>query len=227
MTITMNSIGTQIPIEVAKGGTGAQTLTVHGLLVGATTGAIEAMAAGTAGQVVLSGGASANPTYSTFTIATTGAATDGQVLIGKTADGSYNAAVLTEGANITITNAGGSITIAASVPTPFAYSVKTGATVAAVAGNGYFCNNATIPVALTLPATAAIGNIIEIIAMNANGWTLAQNALQYVAGVGKTSTIGITGSLASTGIGDTVRLVCNVTDVGFYVVSMVGNVTVV
>jgi hypothetical protein len=48
---------------VAGGGTGAATLTAHGLLVGEGTGAIAALAAGTAGQLVASGGASADPGY--------------------------------------------------------------------------------------------------------------------------------------------------------------------
>lgn len=42
------------------------------------------------------------------------AATDGQIPIGKSSDGSVTLATLTAGSNITITNAGGSITIAAS-----------------------------------------------------------------------------------------------------------------
>jgi hypothetical protein len=44
--------------------------------------------------------------------------TDGQVLIGKTSDHSFTPATLTAGANITITNGPGSITIAGSAITP-------------------------------------------------------------------------------------------------------------
>lgn len=42
------------------------------------------------------------------------APTDGQVLIGHTSNGTFEAATLTEGAGISITNAGGSVTIASS-----------------------------------------------------------------------------------------------------------------
>lgn len=52
---------------VAGGGTGQVTLTNHGVLVGAATAAITQLAAGTAGQVLQSGGASADPAYSTAT----------------------------------------------------------------------------------------------------------------------------------------------------------------
>lgn len=52
---------------VAGGGTGRVTLTNHGVLVGAGTTAITQLAAGSAGQVLQSGGASADPAYSTPT----------------------------------------------------------------------------------------------------------------------------------------------------------------
>jgi len=52
---------------VAGGGTGQVTLTNHGVLVGAGTTAITQLAAGSAGQVLQSGGASADPAYSTST----------------------------------------------------------------------------------------------------------------------------------------------------------------
>lgn len=65
---------------VAGGGTGRITLTNHGVLVGAGTTAITQLAAGSAGQVLQSGGASADPVYSTATYPST-AGTAGKVLI--------------------------------------------------------------------------------------------------------------------------------------------------
>lgn len=50
-------------VVVADGGTGRSTLTNHGLLVGQGTSAIAQMAAGTSGQIVKSGGASADPSW--------------------------------------------------------------------------------------------------------------------------------------------------------------------
>jgi hypothetical protein len=52
---------------VAGGGTGQTTLTNHGVLVGAATSAITQLAAGSSGQVLQSGGSSADPAYSTAT----------------------------------------------------------------------------------------------------------------------------------------------------------------
>lgn len=60
---------------VAGGGTGQTTLTNHGVLVGAATAAITQLAAGSAGQVLQSGGASADPAYSTATFPTTATGT--------------------------------------------------------------------------------------------------------------------------------------------------------
>lgn len=52
---------------VAGGGTGAVTLTNHGVLLGQGTSAVVSTAAGSAGQVLQSGGAAADPVYSTAT----------------------------------------------------------------------------------------------------------------------------------------------------------------
>lgn len=48
---------------VAGGGTGASTFTAHGVLIGEGTSPIAATSAGTAGQVLTSNGASADPTF--------------------------------------------------------------------------------------------------------------------------------------------------------------------
>lgn len=50
-------------LAVANGGSGATSFTDHGLLVGSGSGAFTALAAGTAGQFLISGGASADPSY--------------------------------------------------------------------------------------------------------------------------------------------------------------------
>lgn len=65
--------GTAIP--VTNGGTGATTLTNHGVLLGQGTGTIVATAAGSAGQVLQSGGAGADPSFSTATYPATATGT--------------------------------------------------------------------------------------------------------------------------------------------------------
>lgn len=60
---------------VAGGGTGAVTLTNHGVLLGQGTSAVVATATGSSGQVLQSGGASADPAYSTATYPATATGT--------------------------------------------------------------------------------------------------------------------------------------------------------
>lgn len=64
-----------LPLTVSNGGTGVGTLTSHGVLLGQGTGNVTATAAGSAGQVLQSGGASADPTYSTATYPSTATGT--------------------------------------------------------------------------------------------------------------------------------------------------------
>lgn len=54
-------------LPVANGGTGATTLTAHGVVIGNGTGAVAITGAGTSGQALVSNGASADPTFQTLT----------------------------------------------------------------------------------------------------------------------------------------------------------------
>lgn len=72
--------GTTTPVISLVGPYAPATYTAHGVLIGATTSSIVAIAAGSAGQVLQSGGASADPSYSTSTFPSTATGT-GKVLI--------------------------------------------------------------------------------------------------------------------------------------------------
>lgn len=174
--------------------------------------------AGTNGGVVLSGTTGIishveNPT------------TNGQLLISKSDGSNPIWASLSAGAGVSITPGANSITIALSAgtdvwtPEPTAFSM--------VAQNGYITTGTGGVVVSTLPATAVVGDVFEITNTTADGWQVAQNALQYINFGNLTTTIGVTGSLASTAIGDSLRFVCVVTNVGFQVLSSSGNITVV
>jgi hypothetical protein len=69
VNLTSDVTGT---LPVANGGTGATTLTNHGVLLGQGTSAVAATAAGTSGQPLLSGGAGADPSYGTLGVAAGG-----------------------------------------------------------------------------------------------------------------------------------------------------------
>jgi hypothetical protein len=95
-----------------------------------------------------------------------------------------------------------------------------------VVSNGYFIgpNGLSVRCVATLPVTAAVGDVIEVVNTVSTGWQIAQNANQFISMGASSTTVGVGGSLSSTGMGDTVRLVCYIQDIGFWVVSSIGNI---
>lgn len=87
---TFDATGGQ-QLTVAKGGTGTTTNTNHGVLLGQGTSAIAATSAGTSGQPLLSGGASADPSWGTLSVGFGGTGqttlTDAAVLVGNGTSG--------------------------------------------------------------------------------------------------------------------------------------------
>ncbi len=61
------AVGTDTPIPVAQGGTGAATLADGGLVVGNATGVVEVVAAGATTELLVGGGASTKPVWTTAT----------------------------------------------------------------------------------------------------------------------------------------------------------------
>lgn len=236
-------------VVVAGGGTGLATLTAHALLVGEGTSNVALVGPGaTSGIPLIAQGSGSDPAFGTAVVAgggtgavsftahsillgqgtsavtALGAATNGQLPIGSTGADPV-LATLTQGSGISITNGAGSITIAAT-SSGFSWSVVTSATQTVAVGNGYFANRGG-GVAFTLPASPSLGDTYNIVAMNAGGWTIAYGSGQQIF-MGNQSTTVTSGSLASTAIGDTVRLVCNVAGASgsWYVVDSMGNITV-
>jgi trimeric autotransporter adhesin len=69
-TSSVLSYALSTPVTVANGGTGATTLTAHGVLLGEGTGAVSSTVAGTAGQLLLGTGTSTDPIWVTPTAGT-------------------------------------------------------------------------------------------------------------------------------------------------------------
>ena len=93
-------------------------------------------------------------------------------------------------------------------------------------GFGHLANSAS-HLTLTLPATCAVGTRLEVAAMGAGGFTIAQNSGQTIRFGEDVTTTGISGLLQSTEQGDVVKLVCSVANQEFMVVSSIGNLTLV
>src|SRR6185295_19079493 len=154
-------------------------------------------------------------------------ATDGKVLIGSTA-GNPAAATLTAGAGISITNGSNSISIAATGAAGggIVWSDVTGATQTIVAGTGYLADRGG-GVAFTLPASSTIGDVFVIAGVQGS-WTLAQAAGQQIKIGSSATTIGVTGSLASTNANDCIYAVASNTSASsvWIVIHSMGNITV-
>jgi hypothetical protein len=82
-------------------------------------------------------------------------------------------------------------------------------------------------VILTLPASSAIGDVIEVSSAGAGGFRIAQGAGQQIRFASSLSTSGAGGYLESQQLGDSVKLVCSATDTEWTVVSSLGNLTII
>jgi len=190
------------------------TTTINQLLYSSAANTITGLA--TANSAVLLTNSTGVPVWSS-------SLTNGQIIIGSTG-ATPVAATLTAGANISIVNAAGSITIAATGLAGFSWTVVTGTSQAMLSNNGYIANNAGL-VTLTLPATSAVGDEIDVIGKGAGGWLIQCGAGQTI--VLGSSTTSVAGSLASTNAKDSLYIICTVANTEWQVGSAPqGNITV-
>lgn len=132
---TLNSIGSNNPIQVAFGGTGLSTITSHGILLGSGTGAITPL----------------------------GAASDGQLPIGSTGADPV-LATITAGTGVSVTNGAGTITLASTSTTindqTDSYTLVLGDAGKFIRMSKGSANNLTIPLNATV--AFATGTIILV-----------------------------------------------------------------
>jgi hypothetical protein len=125
--VSVTDIRTRTAVGVPQGGIGINSYTIGDLLYANTTSNLDVIHDIATGSVLLSGGVNTAPAYGKVGLTThvsgtlsranggTGITcnpTNGQLLIGKTSDNSWNCATLTAGSGIQVTNAAGGITIA-------------------------------------------------------------------------------------------------------------------
>jgi hypothetical protein len=196
-----HQLGSTDVIDVANGGTGASTLTDHGVLVGSGTGAITPLAVGTDGQVLL-GSTGADPVFATLT---------------------------STGATITFTPGAGTLNLeAVASGGGMTWNNETTATLAMAVNNGYVATSTGGSLlTATLPTTAAVGDRVAIAGVGSGGWRIAQNASEIIHFGDQNTTTGVGGYLEFTNRYDSVELVCVVADTEWVVRSSVGNITVV
>jgi hypothetical protein len=101
-----------------------------------------------------------------------------------------------------------------------------GASQTLAVNSGYICTSGAV-LALLLPATSALGDIIEITLDGSTGFSITQAAGQQIRIGNATTTSGAGGSLSSNLPGNTVRMVCQTANLKWNVLSSIGNLTVV
>ena len=146
------------------------------------------------------------------------------------------------GANIYETNPSGNVGIGSSNPGQaldvqgtvravqfmgqvYPWTDVTGTTQSMVSNNSYIADNAAL-VTLTLPATAAQGDVFYVTGgVSGTGlWKIAQNAGQTIHFGSVNTTTGTSGYLSGSGQYDSVHLVCVKANTDFVVVSSQGNI---
>jgi hypothetical protein len=108
----------------------------------------------------------------------------------------------------------------------YIYTEVTGTSASMVVNSVYTSNNAGL-VTLTLPATAALGDTIQVDGKGAGGWQVAQNAGQTIHYASSSTTTGITGYIASTVQYQAVKLRCITANTNFVVESTSSTLSVV
>jgi hypothetical protein len=162
-----------LPVTVPNGGTGVATLTAHGVLVGEGTSNVAATATGTAGQVLASGGAGADPSWKTgasfsgFPTNPTGTTTNVMMGLGSTC---VVTPVYTGRVHITILGNANSSVVATG-----AVTLRQGTGAAPANGAAVTGTVATQSVSVTSSSTGAnipfnVGNIVTGLANGTQIW---------------------------------------------------------
>lgn len=91
-------------------------------------------------------------------------------------------------------------------------------------GYGYIIVSPASVLNLILPATSAVGDTVEILLRGGSGFIINQLSNQQVFYLGNTTTLGISGTIASTSQGNYVKLVCIAANTQWAVVSAAGSI---
>ena len=166
-------------VDVPYGGTGLATITDHGVMVGSGASAVTPLAAGTALQVLQSGGAAADPAWSTATYPAT-------TTINRILYSSANSVVdqiVTANSGVLVTSALGVPSIATDIPTAVTigggYIYRTGGTDVSLLDGGTNASltaaNGAIPystaTAIALLAAGSAGQLLRCGGAAAPAWT--------------------------------------------------------
>ena len=234
------------PLSVPFGGTGRTVLTSFGVLLGEGSGNIHVTAAGTNGQVLI--GSPTDPVFASLTSsANTFILTSGpgqlnvdlkapiSIAFGGTNTTTFGSTISSvvyfDGNKLNTITAGSSGTVLKSTgfgTPPSFQSIEAWTSISAsqalVSNNGYIVTAGAL--SLSLPLTSAVGDIIEVALSTGTSWSITESGSQQIRFGDEQTTAG-TGSLTSTASGDAVRMVCDVANTHWEVLTSMGNLTII
>ena len=227
------NINAVTPLILAWGGTNASLTADDGAMVYSDASKLQLLAAtATASQIILSGSNTA-PSWSTATYL--GAMTANEILYASSSNVMGQIATAANG--VLITNNSSVPSLLANSGTPgYVLTANTGAppswqaitgsvtwssiagtTQTAAVNHGYIVSNIG-QTTITLPATAALGSVVEVAGLGAGGWILEPGAGQDINLGEDNATVSITSANAN----DCIRVVCVVADTSWTMLSSVG-----
>jgi len=77
-----------------------------------------------------------------------------------------------------------------------------------------------------LPTISPVDSVIKIIGVGSGGWKIAQNSGQKIYFGNMSTTLGSTGSIASTHQRDCIELICITADAEWQAVNSLGNLDI-
>jgi hypothetical protein len=149
--------------------------------------------------------------------------TNGQLLVGSTGNTPV-LSNLTSGPGIAVTNGAGTITIGTSG--------GTGLTWSSISANQTLATNSGFLIAsgalsLALPTTSSVGDVIVVLLDTGTSWTITQAAGQRIRLGSSQTTTGVSGTLTSTFVGDSIQMVCTQANTRWNTYAAQGNITVI
>lgn len=90
--------------------------------------------------------------------------------------------------------------------------------------HGYIVESGAL--SLALPATSSVGDVIAVTLAQGTSWTITQAAGQQIRLGTYQTTVGASGSLMSTALGDSVSLVCTVANTSWMSYATQGNILI-
>ena len=179
--------------------------------------------AGTSGKVLISDGTNIVSSTPTFPNAS---ATSGKII--KSDGTNWTASTETYAAPGTsgnvLTSDGTNWTSAAPAVSFLPWTEVTGTSQAAAVNNGYICNNAGL-VTVTLPATAALGQIVHLVGKGAGLWRMTANTGQTINFGSSASSSA--GTITATNQFDALQVMCTVANTTWTCTGVAqGNLTV-